>query len=78
MPYRVIEPPRLKKTANLAAISTSPNKKLHFSCIFRPIALAFSYRVRYSPLGSSFFAQSQGQTKEFRGPPGFLGTERNL
>jgi hypothetical protein len=54
------EPLASKKTAKIAVISTCANKKLHFSCIFRPITLAFSYRVRYSPLGSSFFAHFQG------------------
>jgi len=54
------QPLASKKTAKIAVISTCANKKLHFSCIFRPIALAFSCRVRYSPLGSSFFAHFQG------------------
>ena len=47
----------IQKTAKIATISTCTDKKLHFSRIFRLITLAFSYRVRYSPLGSNFFAQ---------------------
>jgi hypothetical protein len=54
------EPRTPQKTAKIAAISTCSNKNLHFSRIFQPIALAFSYRVRYSPLGSGFFAHVPG------------------
>jgi hypothetical protein len=47
----------IQNTAKIATISTYTDKKLHFSCIFRAITLAFSCRVRYSPLGANFFAR---------------------
>jgi hypothetical protein len=61
-----------KKTAKIAAISTCSNKNLHFSRIFQPIALAFSYPVRYSPLGSSFFAQFSRVDEESLQPARFF------
>jgi hypothetical protein len=64
----------IQKTAKIATISTCTDKKLHFSRIFRPITLAFSCRVRYSPLGSNFFAQySRVDRKNFAARPGFPG-----
>src|SRR5215475_3242143 len=48
----------------MAAISTSPEENLRFSCIFEAMGLAFSGGVRYSPHGSSFFAQNRRRVDE--------------
>jgi hypothetical protein len=61
----------------MAMISTPPRKNPRFSCLFCTVALAFLVFLRYSPVGSCFFADFTGKRKNSAARPVIPGSQKS-
>ena len=68
----------VRKTRQNSRVFHMRSLETAFFLHFCPIALAFPYFIRYSPLGSSFFAILGVDENNFAARPGFSGRKKSI